>query len=146
MRYWIENRRPVGWFVFLFVCLNVGGLVCLAKCVPVGAVMAAHCPMMEQAEHCKRRPRTSAASTKPTDNYRPEAHSTTCFSLPVSVFAAPLEKRGFASFEVAASVTGTIVRPEFSQFYEAVSTREFVYRPPILDLRGNRLQNRVIRI
>jgi hypothetical protein len=105
--------------------------------------MAEHCPMAERSDHCKR---SKEAQKTGTDNTSAEAHPATCCSLPINFFVAPLEKRVSPSFDASESpvaVPGAFEAPGSIKTVPLVSV---IYRPPPLDLRGNRLRNCVIRI
>lgn len=146
MTYRQKYKRSVSAFVLAFLCLNVGGVACLAYCNQAGGAKASQ-PMAAMstmpAGHCSHHNQGVPAAPEAT---HAQAGSTTCCSMPVSFFAAPLERRLDQTFETVATVPAVIVefaRPVINKPERAFAT---VYRPPPRDRRTDRLLNCVIRI
>lgn len=143
MKFWRKNVRSLSLFVLAFLCLNIGGVLCLARCARPASSMAEHCPMKAHSDHCNR---TKESQKTGTENIRAEAHRATCCSLPVSFFVAPVEKRVSFTFDVVESPVVVTRAFESPETFKTGPLVYVLYRPPPLDLRGNRLRNCVIRI
>src|SRR3982751_5126924 len=83
--------KLVTFFILAFLCLNVGGAVCLAYCQSGVAMQAAkdHCPLHKADADCH----SKKDAQKSSDQFAVEANSVTCCTLAINVFIAPLEKR-----------------------------------------------------
>ncbi len=142
MRLLRKNSTLVTRFVIAFVCLNLGGAMCLtycsqaAKAAPAAASMPSHC------EHHKKQ-----AQTPTTNNDSASATTAACCAMPVSLIATPVEQRGIAAITDTA-VAATVVSTPFEIFRTFTANRvvERVYRPPPLDQSSVRLRNCVFRI
>lgn len=140
----IQNGLAV--FVLLFLCLNVGGALCLTMCVDL--LGASHDVVSDDSglsEHCKLAKK--AAEELEANSTRIEAGEASCCMMPVSLFAAPVEKRAEFS-KVAPAALPAAVRHEFSApaAISLAGTTVPVYRPPPLDERSQRILHSVFRI
>lgn len=136
-------------FVLAFLCLNVGGAFCLTYCTQI--VMASSPSVSDDShlsEHCRKA--KQEAEKKDTNSTRFTADEASCCMMPVSMFAAPVEKQTRAT-DILAADSAPAVRVEFYRFAaprlalsHIASTP--VYRPPPLDRRVERILNSVIRI
>ncbi|MFN0277700.1 MAG: hypothetical protein ACKVRN_03760 [Pyrinomonadaceae bacterium] len=130
-------------FVVAFLCLNAGGMLCLGYCA-MPAAEVVYCPLTKQPiDHCKR----SGKSDTTSENLSFKANSVTCCIMPVSIFAAPLEKKSEILSELApvAEVVDEIVFTPVA-LIGSRQVPKFQYRPPPNDLRFERVRNQVFRI
>lgn len=146
------NRRFSGKqifaaFVLAFLCLNVGGALCLTYCSQIMAAPETAEAASHLSDHCRRARREAEEREK--NSSKIEAGEASCCMMPVAFFAAPIEKRP----EVKAhSVVAVPASPRFGlPFQSHVLTADRasaqpVYRPPPLDRRIERELNCVIRI
>lgn len=131
-------------FVLAFLCLNVGGVLCLTYCSQMA--MAAHAKTDDShlSDHC-RRARQGAEEKNQNSSFN--ADEAACCMMPIALFAAPLEKRTTFITVLVAEVPAAV---EFDHSAPALVGHEElavpVYRPPPLDHRVDRLLNCVIRI
>lgn len=141
----ITNKRTVAAFVLAFLCLNVGGVLCLTYCTQIAMAAPAAGDDSHLSEHCRKA--KQAAEEKNKDSSRLQAAEASCCMLPVAMFSAPVEKR--AEFVVNLVVEAPpemrfkLTAPVFSAH---TSITIPVYRPPPLDRRGERILHSVIRI
>lgn len=138
------KTRFLSLFVFAFLCLNAGGVFCLAYCgQAVKARAANHCPLKKKgSDHCHG----SKKTTQTTDTDSLEASSVKCCLLPISLFATPLEaKYGVA---IDAVTVANIETPDFAPILLVRSRQlpKFYYRPPPNDRGTDRVRNQVFRI
>ena len=140
------NKGILAAFVLAFLCLNVGGVLCLTYCSQILSASAA--PVTDDAhlsEHCRQVKRE--AEQKNRDSSRIAADEASCCMLPVAMFSAPVEKRPeFAVnlvVEAPPEIRFELTAPVFSAHSSIVIP---VYRPPPLDRRGERILHSVIRI
>lgn len=143
MRFSRNSTKQLSLFVLLFLCLNVGGVLCLTYCGQAVQAANEHCPLAKRSDHCNR--------SKPTDgdsaeSKSVEARAATCCSMPVSFFAAPVENRVFPTFAVVETSVETFISFAAPLSVKTEQLAAPVYRPPPLDHRGERLLNCVIRI
>lgn len=143
MKFGQKHRKLLSLFVIAFLCLNVGGMLCLAYCATPVKADAAHCPLKKKAsEHCNR-----SNNGQTSENIAFKVSSVTCCSMPVSIFAAPLEQKSDTSIEfaiVAATTNETVVF--VSPLVRSRQIPKYYYRPPPNDLRFERVRNQVFRI
>lgn len=141
MRLLRKNSTLVTRFVIAFVCLNLGGAMCLTYCTQ-SAKAAPAASMPSHCEHHKKQ-----AQTPTTNNDSASATAAACCAMPVSLIATPVEQRGIAAITDTA-VAATVVSTPFEIFRTFTANRvvERVYRPPPLDQSGSRLRNCVFRI
>lgn len=128
-------------FVLAFLCLNLGGALCLTYCSQ--GSKAASVPSATPSSHCQKH----QAKLPPNDSDVAAADQAACCSMPVSLLAAPIEKTGIFSLELAV-VPETFVA-SFETLQISTATRrsiERVYRPPPLDHSTDRVRNCVFRI
>ena len=142
----ITNKRTVAAFVLAFLCLNVGGVLCLTYCSQILSASAS--PAADDAhlsEHCRQMKRE--AEEKNRDSSRIAADEASCCMLPIAMFSAPVEKRPeFAVnlvVEAPAEIRFELTAPVFSSNSSIIIP---VYRPPPLDRRIERILHSVIRI
>ena len=136
-----KNSTFVSRFVLAFLCLNLGGALCLTYCTQ--GSKAASVPSAGLSSHCQKH----QAKLAPNDSDAASANAATCCAMPVSLIAAPIEKTGIFSFD-------SVVVPEtfvasFETLQISTATRrsiERVYRPPPLDHSTDRVRNCVFRI
>jgi hypothetical protein len=132
-------------FVLAFLCLNVGGVLCLTYCTQI--TMASHAAGDDThlSEHCRKA--KQAAEEKNKDSSRLQAGEASCCMLPVTMFSAPVEKRPEFSAEFAVQAPAEIrfeLTAPVSSAHTSITIP--VYRPPPLDRRGERILHSVIRI
>ena len=140
------KRKILATFVLAFLCLNVGGVLCLTYCSQIA--WAAAVPTAEDShlsEHCRKA--KQAAEEKNKDSSRLQAAEASCCMLPVAMFSAPVEKRPEfvvnLVVEAPPELRFELTAPVFSA-HSSVTIP--VYRPPPLDRRGERILHSVIRI
>ena len=143
MRLLRKNSTLVTRFVIAFVCLNLGGAMCLTYCTQAAkAAPLASAPMSTHCEHHKKQ-----AQNPTTNNDSASATTAACCAMPVSLIASPVEQRGIATITDTAITTNVISTPfEIFRTFTANRVVDRVYRPPPLDLSGSRLRNCVFRI
>ncbi len=143
MRFSRNNTKQISLFVLLFLCLNVGGVLCLTYCGQAAQAANEHCPLAKQSDHCDRAKQNAGQST---ESLNVEARAANCCSMPFSFFAAPVENRVYPTFEVIETTFDTFISfaAPISVKTERLATP--FYRPPPRDHRGERLLNCVIRI
>lgn len=142
----LKRNRPVAFFVLAFLCLNVGGALCLTICTSLfTAETSVTASESHLSEHCKQAKK--AADEREQNSKKFEASASVCCMIPVAMFATPVEKR--AEFVITSiAVAETVTAFEFtSPLTITASTPSLpVYRPPPLDRRGERILNSVFRI
>lgn len=143
----LKTKKPLAAFVLAFLCLNVGGFVCLTYCSQV-AMATPSLDDSHLSEHCRRAKKE--AEEKDHDATKFTASVASCCMMPVSMFGVPIEKQTRPGDVLAADAVPAIdihlVRfavPDFIDFHIASTP---VYRPPPLDRRGERVLHSVIRI
>lgn len=143
MRFSRNSTKQLSLFVLLFLCLNVGGVLCLTYCGQAVQAANEHCPLAKRSDHCDRAKQSADPSA---ESKSVEARAATCCSMPVSFFAAPVENRVIPTFEVVETSveTFTSFAAPLTVKTEQLSTP--VYMLPLLDHRSERLLNCVIRI
>lgn len=145
MRRVITNKRTLAAFLLAFLCLNVGGVLCLTYCTQIVMATPAAGYDSHLSEHCRKA--KQAAEEKNKDSSRLQAGEASCCMLPVAMFSAPVEKRlGFSVnmvVEAPPEIRFDLTAPVFSAH---TSIAIPVYRPPPLDRRGERILHSVIRI
>lgn len=128
-----------------FVCLNIGGALCLSYCSQLFAAPVASADDSHLSEHCRQAKK--AAEDRERDSTKIEAGEASCCMMPVSMFAAPVEKR--TDFQIV--VTAAVLPAEFEQEFTVPALYAVglpflpVYRPPPLDRRGERILHSVFR-
>ncbi|MGE3466192.1 MAG: hypothetical protein AB7J13_04605 [Pyrinomonadaceae bacterium] len=140
-----SGKRTLAALVLAFICLNVGGIFCLSYChqLTMAASVVSDDPHL--SEHCRQMKK--AAEERNTGD-RIDANEASCCMMPVSLFAAPLEKqtrldRIVMADAVPAAVGFKYPAPALADLDDVATP---VYRPPPLDRRVDRLLNCVIRI
>ena len=142
-------RRPIfarftALFVVAFVCLNAGGVVCVAYCKGFDRkAEKEHCPLQKLSKHCN----------KVKDQYKGSNAINTpdcemdCCPFTANIFiAAPIESSKASADLVAATPVQNLLTPPT---FAANPWRNFIdiaYRGPPLDRRIDRLKNCIIRI
>jgi len=136
-------------FVLAFLCLNVGGAFCLTYCTQIAMASS---PVVSDdshlSEHCRKAKKE--AEKKDKNATKIEANAASCCMMPVSMFAAPIERQTrVADVLVADSVQA--VNVEYYKFAAPAVVPSHiastpVYRPPPLDRRVERILHSVIRI
>ncbi len=144
MKFSRKHSHLLSLFVVAFLCLNAGGVMCLAYCATPSKAVAEHCPLKKKAsEHCNRSKNKEQAS----ESVAFKANTVTCCIMPVSIFATPLEKKAGTVIE-AAPVAEVADEAVFAPAVLARSRQisKFYYRPPPNDSRFERVRNQVFRI
>jgi len=139
MRLGQKKTRFISLFVLAFLCFNAGGILCLTYCSRVAAMAASgqHCPLAK--EHCGRHmpeAQTSSASVGTAG----------CCSMPVSFFAAPVEKRVYSDSSAAVVPAPARVGYEYAVTFVTRSAHPPIYTPPCIDRHDTQLKNCVFRI
>ena len=141
MRLLQKNMTLISRFVIAFVCLNLGGALCLTYCSQ--GSRAANASTTAVSSHCQKH----RAKSPPDHSNVVSAEAAACCSMPVSLIAAPIERSDIFSADLA------VVPERVNPFLETLQTLsemrrsiENVYRPPPLDHRTDRLRNCVFRI
>ena len=141
----ITNKRTVAAFVLAFLCLNVGGVLCLTYCTQIAMATPAAADDSHLSEHCRKA--KQATEEKNKDSSHLQAGEASCCMLPVAMFSAPVEKRPELAVNLvvqdAAEIRFELTAPVFSA-HSSIAIP--VYRPPPLDRRGERILHSVIRI
>ncbi|MBK6749450.1 MAG: hypothetical protein KA956_00020 [Pyrinomonadaceae bacterium] len=138
-----KNSTLVTRFVIAFVCMNLGGAMCLTYCSQ--SAKAAPLDLAAMPSHCEHHKKQAKPPTK--DNDRASAKAAACCTMPVSMIAAPVEERGIIAFADTVVVASATVTPiELFRTFSSNRVVERVYRPPPLDQRSTRLRNCVFRI
>lgn len=146
------NRRSSGKQIFAalvlaFLCLNVGGALCLTYCSQIMAEPATVEAASHLSDHCGRAKQEAEEPEKTSSSI--EAGEASCCMMPVAFFAAPIEKRPEVR---AGAIAAAPVSPRFDLpfQYDTLTANAApsspVYRPPPLDRRIERKLNCVIRI
>lgn len=138
-----KQTKYASLFVMAFLCLNVGGALCLTYCGHLARANSAKTDDSHLSDHCRR---AKKEAEEKNQNSSISVDEASCCMMPVSLFPAPVEKsRGFSVVLVE-----SVPAPEFEfstpAFLHISSTITPVYRPPPLDRRIERLRNCVIRI
>ena len=143
------SRRILAIFVLAFLCLNVGGAFCLTYCSQL--ILASETASSDDAhlsEHCRQAKRE--AEEKNRDSSRIDAGEASCCMMPVSMFAAPVEKQTRLADVIVADYTPAIDANYYTfsvPIFVATHTATIpVYRPPPLDRRARRILHSVFRI
>lgn len=139
-------NKGLSVFVLAFLCLNVGGALCLTMCTQLFAFEVVAADDSHLSEHCRKAKK--AAEEHERNSTKIEASVGSCCMLPVGLFAAPLEKR--AELKAVPTVAAIPAAYEYgfaapANFISNVRVTP-VYRPPPLDRRGERILHSVIRI
>lgn len=142
----ITNKRILAAFVLAFLCLNVGGVLCLTYCTQIAMAAApAVADDSHLSDHCRKAKQTAEENNK--DSSRLQAGEASCCMLPVAMFSAPVEKRSELAVHLVAQARAEarfeLTAPVFSA-HSSIAIP--VYRPPPLDRRGERILHSVIRI
>ena len=141
----ITNKRTVAAFVLAFLCLNVGGVLCLTYCTQIAMATPAAADDSHLSEHCRKA--KQATEEKNKDSSHLQAGEASCCMLPVAMFAAPVEKRPESPVNLVVEAPAEIrFEPTAPVFSAHSSIATPVYRPPPLDRRGERILHSVIRI
>lgn len=145
MKRFTTNKGILAAFVLTFLCLNVGGALCLTYCSQIAMAAPAVGDDSHLSEHCRKA--KQAAEEKNKDSSHLQAGEASCCMLPVAIFSAPVEKRPeFAVnlvVEAPAEIRFELTAPVFSA-HTLIAIP--IYRPPPLDRRGERILHSVIRI
>ncbi len=147
MRRLRHTKKGLAAFVLLFLCLNVGGALCLTACTQLFAAdEMASASDSHLSEHCKQA--RKAVEERERDSTKIEAGDGSCCMMPVAMFAAPVEKRQEVNVVPVLAVLPAAVQVEFTApILNAASLPATpVYRPPPLDRRGERVLHSVFRI
>jgi hypothetical protein len=138
-----ETSRYIAIFVVAFLCLNLGGALCLTHCALER--ISAEDEFAGLSEHCKAIKLAEKADSADSEgNTAADTNFSVCCSVPVALVAAPIEKR--TEFEKVAAVA---LVPQIANIPIVPASRDAepsipVYRPPPLDRRGDRLLHCVI--
>ena len=138
------GKKTLALFVLAFLCLNVGGALCLSYCTQLSFAKSVKADDSHLSEHCRQ---AKKAAEEKNQNSSITANSAACCMLPVSLFAAPVGKLNRFS-AVAGDVATTTTAFEFTPPAQTVFDTPAVpvYRPPPLDRRVERVLHCVIRI
>lgn len=138
-----KSIKLISLFVVAFLCLNAGGVLCVAYCGQARNAAAAHTRTMLGSEHCRMHAEPQAIKD---DKRTSIARAVDCCTLPVSFFAAPVEKSAVVDGP-AAVLSAAIDFERVSTQYLAIRSEALpVYHPPPIDRRTDRILNCVIRI
>ena len=144
MKFGPKHTRFLSLFVVAFLCLNAGGVLCLAYCATPSKAASDHCPLKKKtSEHCNHSNNKEQAS----ESVAFKANTVTCCIMPVSIFAAPLEQKAGKITEavpVADVVNEAVFVPAILPRSRQIP--KFYYRPPPNDTRFERVRNPVFRI
>ena len=145
----LTAKQILATFVLAFLCLNAGGFLCITYCSQTS--MASVRPASDDShlsEHCRLA--KIAAEEKNQNAEKISANVASCCMMPISLFAAPLEKHERAADLVAADSVPAVVtefcRFEFPPVVLSHISATPVYRPPPLDRRVERILHSVFRI
>lgn len=139
------NRRILTAFVLAFLCLNVGGVLCLTYCSQIAMAAPVVADDSHLSEHCRKAKRDAEEKNK--DSSRIQVDEASCCMLPVSMFSAPVEERAGLIVELVAEAPPVVQFEISAPVLSAVNSPILpVYRPPPLDRRGERILHSVIRI
>ena len=92
-----KMTRLVSLFVMAFLCLNVSGVLCLTYCGQVTVAKTSISDDSHLSEHCRLAKQKAEKENK--GNLSIDANSASCCSLPISMFAAPIEERNLFSVD-----------------------------------------------
>lgn len=141
------SNKLMAMFVLAFLCLNVGGAFCLTYCTQIAmAASPAVSDDSQLSEHCRKAKKEAEERDK--NATRIDSDSASCCMLPVSMFAAPVEKQTrtelvIESAELINVEHFTFDAPSISPSHVAITS---VYRPPPLDRRVERITRSVFII
>jgi len=135
------QAKFIAAFLWIFVCMNAGGAVCVAYCRSV--VLSAkgdHCPLAKKGHHCDR------SSKADSDEPSISAVKFDCCPMIVSFIPGTLEpKQTFDTATAAVPASNLSASPIF-----VVSRNRFqnipAYRGPPKDERVLHITNRILRI
>lgn len=146
MKHFGHTKQGLAAFVLLFLCLNVGGALCLTACTELFAAASVAESDAHLSEHCKQAKK--AAEERDRDSTKIEAGEASCCMMPVAMFAAPVEKRPEINVVPVVAAFPAAVNSEFPApaLHSASLPATPVYRPPPLDRRGERILHSVFRI
>lgn len=141
-----RRNKALAVFVLAFLCLNVGGALCLTVCNEIFAAETVAASDSHLSEHCKQAKR--AAEEREQGLTKIEAGEASCCMMPVAMFAAPVEKRPEFQVVTTAVALPATFEHEFTApaVFKASLPATPVYRPPPLDRRGERILHSVFRI
>ena len=137
--------RLLALFVVAFVCLNMGGALCVAYCQSFdhSKTEADHCPLKKTSEDCHG-PRSKKDDR---NSFTESARKLECCPMTVSFFGAPVEKNLYSFGQL---LKAAVDQPRLSTPIELSSVRDGSisnYRgPPLIDRRVLRIKNRLLRI
>lgn len=136
-------KRSLAVFVLAFLCLNVGGVLCLTYCAGISHARAASTADTGLSDHCRH---AKKEAKEKDQDLRANVRSFSCCLLPIAFFAAPLEKR--TSFSAVAIEAASVMDVPFAPLVRLTSYTPppFIYRPPPLDHSVDRILHGVIRI
>ena len=137
------TSKVTALFVVAFICLNAGGVVCVAYCQSFDiSAKTEHCPLQKPSEHCNRsEKRANDPGTKVTPTEEAD-----CCPFTVSFVSAPVET---SSVSLDTSITGPVQELKLSPVFVVSQTQiniNIAYRGPPLDRRIDRLKHCIIRI
>ena len=130
-------------FVLAFLCLNAGGVFCIAYCQGGLSAGAEHCPRAAARAHCPHSQTQAATNTSPAV----EGYAVKCCLLPIGIFAAPIKAGTLITDTTLAPATVPLTMQP--QLFAAAATHQLSdnhYRPPPNDKRVERIRNQVFRI
>ncbi len=140
----LTGRKTLAMFVLAFLCLNVGGALCLTYCSQMAMAAASNSEDTHLSEHCRRAKKEAEDKNQNSSVNSDEA---ACCMMPIALFTAPVEKRSSFTTVLIAEAPAAV---EFDHSAPAIAGHEElatpVYRPPPLDRRVDRILNCVIRI
>lgn len=143
----VSGKKTIALFVLVFLCLNIGGVLCLTYCAQVTEASSTAANDSEHlSEHCRK----AKKEAEEREQISSQKSDPSCCVLPFSLFTATVDKQSRFSghFLPEALATASI---EFPKFRFSFQTRGNalpipVYRPPPLDHSVDRIKNSVIRI
>lgn len=137
--------KLVTLFVLAFLCINVGGTVCLAYCgggVTTAKASSDHCLHHKAQRHhhsIKSKSNVSVSASA-------ESGPVICSSLAINLFSAPLEKKQSPADAVLVSQQPVVRSITVPTSYVNGTLPPLLFTPPKIDTRDLRVKNCVIRI
>jgi hypothetical protein len=134
--------RLLAFFVLTFLCLNVGGALCVAYCQEFDMwASAEHCPL-EKSAHCDKPDGDAAEALAVTGH----GQTPDCCPFTVSFLGAPVEKPQVSVDQPVVLPVERIVLSHTAWTGRQLSQPTPVHRGPPLDHRFDRIKNCTFRI
>jgi len=147
MTRWSTKFKLLSLFVLTFLCLNAGGAVCVAYCqgFTQSAAQKDHCPLAKLGAHC---PKSKESKQRGPAYIEFNDNSMDCCVLPVTMIAAPVEKRQTMA-NIALTLVAEIPQLPWS-LTPRITTAErpfyIIYSSPPANKRFTHIKNQVFRI